>query len=111
MGKGRCVGCILYHRDRDELKFLQTDAMIMACGGLNGIFGNATGSVLNTGSAAASLFADGVWFSNLEFVQYHPTTVKLHGKNLLMTEAIRGEGGRLFIKKRIDRIILWVEFM
>lgn len=106
--EGRCVGCILYHRDRDELKFLQTDAMIMACGGLNGIFGNATGSVLNTGSAAASLFADGVWFSNLEFVQYHPTTVKLHGKNLLMTEAIRGEGGRLFIKKE-DRPYYFME--
>jgi succinate dehydrogenase / fumarate reductase flavoprotein subunit len=69
----------------------------MACGGLNGFFGNATGSTANTGIAAALLFADGVPFSNLEFIQFHPTTLRLKGKNLLISESARSEGGRLFV--------------
>lgn len=68
----------------------------VASGGLNGMFGNATGSVRNTGAVSASLFADGVAFANGEFIQYHPTTVPMHGKHLLITEAVRGESGRLF---------------
>ncbi len=88
-------GCVLTHINTGEEKVLH-GKVIMASGGLNGMFGNATGSVRNTGSVTASLFADGIAIANGEFIQYHPTTVRLHGKNMLITEAVRGEGGRLF---------------
>ena len=88
-------GCVLTHVNTGEETVLY-GKVIIASGGLNGMFGNATGSVRNTGAVTASLFAAGVAIANGEFIQYHPTTVCLHGKNMLITEAVRGEGGRLF---------------
>ncbi|MCR4672697.1 MAG: FAD-binding protein [Lachnospiraceae bacterium] len=73
---------------------------ILCCGGLTGIFpGMTTGSALNTGDLAACLFSEGVVFSNLEMIQYHPTTLGIPGKRLLVSEAARGEGGRLFVMR------------
>ena len=89
-------GCVLIHPVTQEKKVLY-GKIVVASGGLNGMFGNATGSVRNTGAVIAGLFASGVKFANGEFIQYHPTTVKLHGKNMLVTEAVRGEGGRLYV--------------
>ena len=91
-------GCVLTHASTGESAVLH-GKVIIASGGLNGMFGNATGSVRNTGSVTASLFADGAPVANGEFIQYHPTTVRLHGKNMLITEAVRGEGGRLFTQQ------------
>lgn len=94
---GNCAyGCELIHCITNEKKILY-GKVIIASGGLGGLFGNATGSVRNIGTVTANLFASGVRFSNGEFIQYHPTTARLHGKNMLITEAVRGEGGRLFV--------------
>lgn len=92
----QAYGCVLIHPITQE-KMTCYGKVLIASGGLNGMFGNATGSVRNTGAVSANLFASGVKFSNGEFIQYHPTTVKLHGKNMLITEAVRGEGGRLYV--------------
>jgi succinate dehydrogenase / fumarate reductase flavoprotein subunit len=71
--------------------------VILACGGLNGMFpGRTTGTSANSGKAASIVFSQGVVFSNLEMIQYHPTTIKIPGKRCLISEAARGEGGRLF---------------
>ena len=72
--------------------------VILAVGGLNGLFeGKTTGTAANTGDAAAAVFAQGVRFGNLEMIQYHPTTIGIAGKRCLISEAARGEGGRLFV--------------
>ena len=92
---GQACGCELMNAITQEKKKFY-GKIIIASGGLNGMFGNATGSVKNTGAVSANLFVNGVQFANGEFIQYHPTTVKLHGKNMLITEAVRGEGGRLY---------------
>ena len=92
----QAYGCILTHKVTRQEKILY-GKVVVASGGLNGMFGNATGSVRNTGAVTANLFASGVRFSNGEFIQYHPTTTKLHAKNMLITEAVRGEGGRLYV--------------
>lgn len=89
-------GAVLYDNVKRKYMTLKADAVIIASGGMNDLFGSATGSVSNSGSVTASLFADGVPVANGEFIQYHPTTVKMRGKNMLVTEAVRGEGGRLF---------------
>ena len=84
--------------------------VIMCCGGLNGMFpGMTTGTTANTGSAAAELFLQGVEFADLEFIQYHPTTVPITGKRLLVTEAARGEGSRLFYIKEDGSRCYWLE--
>ena len=61
--------------------------------------GNTTGSLSNTGEVTAELFRLGVPLANGEMIQYHPTTVKCGGKRMLISEAARGEGGRLFAMK------------
>ena len=93
---GSCAGVLVHDNFRGEDLCLM-GSVILAMGGMNGMFsGQTTGSTANTGNAAAVLFAQGVKMANLEMIQYHPTTVKIAGKRMLISEAARGEGGRLF---------------
>ena len=98
------VCCGLLIRDvytGEEMRF--AGPVLMACGGMNGLFpSRTTGTLINSGNAAARLFARGVRFSNLEMIQYHPTTIAIVGKRLLISEAARGEGGRLFVRRAGD---------
>lgn len=72
-------------------------AVILASGGMNSLFpGQTTGSVVNTGDVTAQAFVDGAALANPEFIQFHPTTFAIPGKRCLVSEAARGEGGRLF---------------
>ena len=103
MQNGRCAGAFV--RDTftgQTLRF--PGAVILAMGGPNGLFpGSTTGTTLNTGNALAAVFSQGVELANLEFIQYHPTTVQIPGKRLLISEAARGEGGRLFTLRGGER--------
>lgn len=95
--KGTCVGCVVSDSLTGEPNSLY-GPVLLATGGLNGLFGShTTGSVINTGDVAACAFARGVKFADLEFIQYHPTTAAGPGKRLLISEAARAEGGRLFV--------------
>jgi succinate dehydrogenase / fumarate reductase flavoprotein subunit len=96
---GQCVGCSITDLYTGEQQVLR-GPVILACGGLNGFFGDAvTGTTQNTGGAAAKAFQKGVAFGNMEMIQYHPTTVRIPGKRLLVSEAARGEGGRLYVRR------------
>ena len=78
--------------------------VILASGGMNGIFpGMTTGTTQNSGDVTAAVFSQGVALGNLEMLQYHPTTVGISGKRCLVTEAARGEGGRLYIEKNGEK--------
>lgn len=94
--RNNCLGCIALDHRTQEFFPLQGDAVIIASGGMNGLFGKTTGSLQNTGAATAALFQLGLPLANAEFIQYHPTTAECLGKRLLISEAARGEGGRLF---------------
>ena len=79
-------------------------AVLLCTGGMNGIFpGMTTGTTQNTGDVTASVFMQGVNLGNLEMLQYHPTTIGIPGKRCLVTEAARGEGGRLYIERGSQR--------
>lgn len=82
---------------------LYGSSVIVCTGGMNGLFGSTTGSVLNTGYVTAKLFEQGARLGNLEMIQYHPTTVKTASKQMLISEAARGEGGRLFVYRGNER--------
>lgn len=97
--EGQVAGVQVYDQFRRE-RVIFEGPVLMACGGLNGMFVTATtGTTANTADAAAMLFLQGMHFGNLEFIQYHPTTVQITRKRLLISEAARGEGGRLFYYK------------
>lgn len=75
-------------------------SVILASGGMNGLFsGLTTGTTQNTADVTAICLENGVELANLEFIQYHPTTISIPGKRLLISEAARGEGGRLFVNR------------
>lgn len=75
-------------------------SVILASGGMNSLFpGLTTGSTVNTGDVTALAFVSGVEIANPEFIQYHPTTFPITGKRCLVSEAARGEGGRLFVMR------------
>ena len=82
-----------------ELKTFRADAVILCTGGVGMIYGRSTNSTICTGSAAGAVFKQGVWYANGEFVQVHPTAIPGEDKNRLMSEAIRGEGGRVWTYK------------
>ena len=96
---GQCTGV----RIRDSFSGEVYDfpgKVILASGGMNGVFPEmTTGTVANSGDVTATVFSQGVRLSNLEMLQYHPTTIGIAGKRCLVTEAARGEGGRLFIRR------------
>lgn len=100
---GRCFGAILMHPLTGQCEAVYADALIMATGGQNKLFGKTTGSELCDGYAAGKLFTQGVRLKNLEFIQYHPTTIETSHKRMLITEAARGEGGRLYYRKDKER--------
>lgn len=82
-----------------ELKAFRADAVILCTGGVGMIYGRSTNSTICTGAAAGSVFTQGVWYANGEFIQVHPTAIPGEDKNRLMSEAIRGEGGRVWTYK------------
>lgn len=93
---GVCYGALFCQQFSGELQAFYADAVIMAVGGQNKLFGKTTGSELCDGYAAGRLFSQGVQLRNLEFIQYHPTTIETDYKRMLITEGARGEGGRLY---------------
>lgn len=82
-----------------EIKAFPADAVILATGGPGLIFGKTTNSVINTGSAASSVYQQGVYYANGEFIQIHPTAIPGDDKLRLMSESARGEGGRVWTYK------------
>lgn len=99
----RCKGIRIKDRLTGKCASL-LGTVILACGGMNGMFAHhTTGTVHNTGDAAAVCLAQGAALSCLEMIQYHPTTIAIPGKRCLVTEAARGEGGRLFTMKNGER--------
>ena len=93
---GICYGALLYNDITREMEVELADAVVVATGGQNALFGKTTGSTLCDGYAASKLFTQGATLKNLEFIQYHPTTIVTSQKRMLISEAARGEGGRLY---------------
>lgn len=93
---GKCYGALLLNAQNGQLESFYADAVIMATGGQNALFGKTTGSTRCDGYAAGRLFMQGAALKNLEFIQYHPTTMETAQKRMLISEAVRGEGGRLY---------------
>ncbi|MDL2246296.1 FAD-binding protein [Methanobrevibacter sp. OttesenSCG-928-K11] len=94
-----CIGCVVINTQNQELIPIFGDSVIISTGGMHGLFTNTTGSLDNTGIVTSELFTSGIPIANGEFIQFHPTTMKFSKKHLLISEAARGEGGRLFSYK------------
>src|SRR5262249_54128415 len=69
----------------------------VATGGPGIVFGKSTNSIVNTGTAASLAYQQGAIYANGEFIQVHPTSIPGADKLRLMSESLRGEGGRVWV--------------
>ena len=83
-----------------EVRAFRADAVVLATGGMGQIYApKTTCSTNSTGVAASRCYQQGAWLANAEFFQFHPTAMLGHDKNRLMSEAARGEGGRVWVPR------------
>ncbi|MGA9078856.1 MAG: FAD-binding protein [Halobacteriota archaeon] len=90
---GRCIGCTALELMTGQVHGFLAKAVLMASGGFGRIFNKSTNALINTGDGPALALRAGALLKDMEFVQFHPTT--LYGTNILITEGARGEGGIL----------------
>ncbi|WP_255195619.1 FAD-binding protein [Halorarius litoreus] len=90
-----CHGCIAYDiKSGDLVGFKASGGVILATGGDGQAFDHTTNAVANTGDGPAMAYRAGVPLEDMEFVQFHPTTLPSTG--VLISEGVRGEGGILY---------------
>jgi len=90
---GRCVGCTALELTTGQVHGFLANAVLMATGGFGRLFNRSTNALINTGDGQALALRAGALLKDMEFVQFHPTT--LYRTNILITEGARGEGGIL----------------
>ncbi len=95
--KGIVRGIIAINLMSGKLHRIRAKAVILATGGYGRVFHNSTNAHANTGDGMALAFRAGAELMDMEFVQFHPTTLKSTG--ILISEASRGEGGYLLNSK------------
>lgn len=76
-----------------QLHAVKAKAVVLATGGAGQAYGRTTNSLTCTGDGIAMAYRAGVPIEDMEFMQFHPTS--LFGSNILVTEGARGEGGYL----------------
>lgn len=96
-GQGITRGVVIMDLFNLKLDVLKADAVVIATGGCGLIFKKSTNSTFCTGAANGRLYRQGMKYANGEFIQIHPTAIPGEDKMRLMSESIRGEGGRIWV--------------
>jgi L-aspartate oxidase len=90
----RCIGAIVLRGD--SIINIYTKAVILATGGAGQLYSRTTNPVISTGDGIAIAYRAGALIVDMEFIQFHPTTLYSPGApQFLLSEAMRGEGALL----------------
>ncbi len=92
----RCVGVVAIDMRSGRMEAITAKAVIIATGGLGRVYAFTTNGNICTGDGMALAYRAGVGLKDMEMVQFHPTGLPFTG--ILITEAVRGEGGYLLNK-------------
>ena len=103
----RVLGIYFYDANRERVVTVAAPVVLLATGGAGQTYLYTTNPSIATGDGVAMASRAGLAAMNLEFIQFHPTTLhSLDGDRFLITEAVRGEGvklidakGKPFLKK------------
>jgi len=93
----RCVGVLAIDMRSGRFQAITAKAVILATGGLGRVYAFTTNGNICTGDGMALAYRAGVGLKDMEMVQFHPTGLPFTG--ILITEAVRGEGGYLLNKE------------
>ena len=89
-------GVVVYDLKHGNIELIRAKAAILVTGGYGQVFLRTTNDAINTGDGMALAMRAGATLQDMEFVQFHPTT--LFGSNILVSETLRGDGGYLLNK-------------
>jgi succinate dehydrogenase / fumarate reductase, flavoprotein subunit len=97
----RCVGAMGYWREQGRFVIFKAKSVVIATGGIGKAWPITSNSWEYTGDGMALAYEAGAELMDLEFVQFHPTGMVWPPgvQGILVTEAVRGEGGILRNKK------------
>jgi succinate dehydrogenase / fumarate reductase flavoprotein subunit len=87
------TGVVAYNMRTGKLELVTAKATIFATGGLGRVYRKTTNGYASTGDGMSIAYRAGVPLMDMEFVQFHPTSLKVNG--VLLSEAARGEGAYL----------------
>ncbi len=93
---GVCRGALFLDTDFGRFIRVEAEMTVVAAGGVGHVFRETTNPSVATGDGYALCFRAGAEMKDMEFVQFHPTTLYLAGApRFLISEAVRGEGAHL----------------
>jgi len=93
---GRCCGATVLNELKGTCQTILASAVILVTGGAGQVYARTTNPANATGDGIAMAFRSGAILEDMEFVQFHPTSLYLPSSPpFLLSEALRGEGGIL----------------
>ena len=100
MEGNRCCGIVVKDR-KGQLRQIQAKAVILATGGMGGLFEHSTNFQHITGDSFAMAAKHHIKLKNLNYIQIHPTVLYSNklGRGFLISESVRGEGAILMNNK------------
>lgn len=103
--ENRCEGIIVEHKEK-EVYGMNAKTIILATGGLGGLFQHSTNFKHITGDSLAIAIKHGIELQDVNFIQIHPTSFYSNdsGRSFLISEAVRGEGAVL-LNSKMERFV------